>query len=54
MDYCVDATLTFDMEQPDGKPLSAADIKARTTTVLKDRFVTLCTVDEALQRAKAH
>jgi hypothetical protein len=39
------------MEQPDGRPLSAADIKARTATVLKDRFATLCTVDEALARA---
>ena len=53
VDYCVDATLTFDMEQPDGRSLSAADIKARTTTVLKDRFATLCTVEHALQRAKA-
>lgn len=52
VDYCVDATLTFDMQQPDGRPLSAADIKARTVTVLKDRFATLCTVDEALQRAR--
>ena len=53
VDYCVDATLTFDMEQPDGRSLSAVDIKARTTTVLKDRFATLCTVEQALQRAKA-
>ena len=51
VDYCLDATLTYDMEQPDGRPLSAADIKARTATVLKDRFATLCTVDEALARA---
>lgn len=51
VDFCVDATLTFDMEQADGHPLSAADIKARTTTVLKDRFATLCTVEQALQRA---
>ena len=52
VDYCVDATLTFDMEQPDGRPLHAADIKARTATVLADRFATLCTVDEALRRAQ--
>lgn len=51
VDYVVDATLTYDMVQPDGKPLSAADIKARTTTVLVDRFATLCTVEQALQRA---
>lgn len=52
VDYCTDATLTFDMQQPDGQPLSAADIKARTATVLKDRFATLVTVDEALGRAQ--
>jgi len=51
VDYVVDATLTYDMVQPDGKPLSAADIKAGTTTVLADRFATLCTVKQALQRA---
>lgn len=51
VDYVTEATLTFDMTQPDGQPLSAADIKARTATVLKDRFATLCTVEEALQRA---
>lgn len=52
VDYCTNATLTFDMQQPDGQPLNAADIKARTATVLKDRFATLVTVDEALQRAR--
>lgn len=53
VDYVPDATLTYDMQQPDGSPLSAADIKARTATVLKDRFATICTVDQALQRATA-
>ncbi len=51
VDYVPQATLTFDMRQPDGAPLSAADIVARTATVLKDRFATLCTVDEAVARA---
>ena len=51
VDYVVDATLTYDMVQPDGQPLSAADIKARTVTVLADRFATLCTVEQALERA---
>lgn len=51
VDYVPDATLTFDMRQPDGTPLAAADIVARTVTVLKHRFATLCTVDEALARA---
>jgi nicotinamidase-related amidase len=53
VDFCTDATHTFDMTTPDGRPLSAADIKSRTATVLKDRFATLCTVAQALQRAKA-
>ncbi|VTU34876.1 isochorismatase family protein [Variovorax sp. PBL-E5] len=53
VDYVIDATLTFDMVQPDGRPLSAADIKARTATVLQDRFAQVCSVDEALARAGA-
>ncbi len=51
VDFVTDATLTFDMVQPDGRPLSAADIKARTATVLSERFATLCTVEQALARA---
>lgn len=51
VDFVPDATLTWDMTQPDGRPLSAADIKARTATVLSGRFATLCTVEQALQRA---
>ena len=50
VDYVPDATLTFDMVQPDGKPLTAADIKARTATVLDGRFAKICGVDEALTR----
>jgi len=53
VDYVADATLTFDMVQPDGRPLSAADIKDRTATVLAGRFATICSVDEALRRAGA-
>lgn len=53
VDFVVDATLTYDMVQPDGRPLGAADIKARTATVLQDRFATLCTVEQALQRTAA-
>ena len=48
VDFVPDATLTWDMVQPDGAPLTAADIKARTTTVLQGRFATLCSVEEAL------
>lgn len=53
VDYVLDATLTYDMVQPDGRPLAAADIKARTATVLQDRFAQICSVDEALARADA-
>jgi nicotinamidase-related amidase len=51
IDYVVDATLTFDMLQPDGSRLSAADIKSRTATVLSGRFANVCTVEQALARA---
>jgi len=50
VDYCLDATLTWDMQQGDGTPLSAADIKARTATVLNERFATVCGVAQALAR----
>lgn len=53
VDFVTDATLTFDMTQPDGSLLSAAEIKARTATVLQGRFCTLCTVAQALDRAGA-
>ncbi|AOW14044.1 hydrolase [Hydrogenophaga crassostreae] len=49
VDYVVDATLTFDMQQPDGKTLSAHDIKMRTATVLQDRFARICPVEQALE-----
>ena len=50
VDYVTDATLTFDMKHEDGSSLSAADIKKRTATVLKDRFATVCTVPQAIER----
>jgi nicotinamidase-related amidase len=50
VDYVADATLTFDMKHEDGSPLPAADIKARTVAVLKDRFATTCSVPQALER----
>ncbi|MGE8320416.1 MAG: cysteine hydrolase family protein [Comamonas sp.] len=53
VDFVPDATLTWDMAQPDGRTLAAADIKARTATVLAGRFATLCTVEQALERARA-
>lgn len=51
VDYVTQATHTYDMLQPDGRPLCAADIIARTATVLDGRFATLCTVEQALARA---
>jgi nicotinamidase-related amidase len=49
VDYCLNATLTWDMQQPDGRVLSAADIKTRTATVLQDRFARICSVQQALE-----
>lgn len=51
VDFVGDATLTFDMTTPAGAPISAATIRERTETVLAGRFATLCSVQEALQRA---
>ncbi len=50
VDYCLDATLTWDMQQLDGSSLRAADIKARTATVLQDRFASICSAAQALER----
>ncbi|MDP4301957.1 cysteine hydrolase family protein [Leptothrix discophora] len=52
VDYVTDATLTFDMRTPDGALLSAADIRERTATVLAGRFATICSVAQALDRAR--
>lgn len=49
VDYVTDATLTFDMQQPDGSPLSAQAIKDRTATVLQDRFARIANVAQALE-----
>lgn len=51
VDFVPEATLTFDMSDPDGRVLAADDIVRRTATVLRERFATICSVDEALQRA---
>jgi nicotinamidase-related amidase len=50
IDYALDATMTWDMQQPDGKTLNAADIRMRTATVLQDRFATVCSAQSALNR----
>ena len=51
VDFVLDATLTFDMTQPDGQALHAADIKMRTATVLHERFARVCGVTQALNCA---
>lgn len=53
VDYCLDATLTWDMQHLDGSVLAAADIKARTAAVLTERFARICTVEQALAGAVA-
>lgn len=53
IDYVTDATLTFDMQHEDGSLLHATDIKARTAAVLKDRFATVCSVPQAIERLPA-
>ena len=52
VDFVGEATLTFTMTQADGTPLSPRELKARTETVLRGRFATICTVEEALRRAQ--
>lgn len=47
--YVTDATLTFDMLDTNGDPLSAGEIKRRTAAVLDGRFATVCSVEEALE-----
>lgn len=51
VDYVAEATLTFDMKHLDGSKLCASDIVARTAAVLTDRFATICSVGQALERA---
>ena len=51
VDFVAAATLTFDMQQADGSTLLADAIVQRTATVLQDRFATVCSVDQALERA---
>lgn len=46
--YVPDATLTFAMTLPDGSRFAPADIRARTVTVLKDRFAQILDAEAAL------
>ena len=54
VDYVVDATLTFDMQHPDGSALPAHLIKQRTAAVLEGRFATVVTGEQALERSNTH
>jgi nicotinamidase-related amidase len=51
VDFVVDATLTFAMTHADGSTFSVSDILQRTATVLQDRFATIVSVDDAIDRA---
>jgi len=51
--YVPEATLTFTMTQPDGSPLTPAQLRARTATVLDGRFARVLDVDAALQAVTA-
>jgi nicotinamidase-related amidase len=53
VDFVSEATLTFPMTTPSGQTLGTAQIRERTDTVLAGRFATLCTVEQALARARA-
>ena len=47
--YVPEATLTFTMQQPDGSPLTPAQLRARTATVLDGRFARVLDAEAALQ-----
>lgn len=46
--YVPEATLTFTMTQPDGSPLTPAQLRARTATVLDGRFARVLGVEATL------
>ncbi|WP_298826231.1 isochorismatase family protein [uncultured Piscinibacter sp.] len=51
--FVPEATLTFDMTLPDGAPFRAADIRARTASVLQGRFARVLSVDDTLAHVRA-
>jgi nicotinamidase-related amidase len=48
VDFVPEATLTWDIPQPDAPPLTAAAIRERTAAVLRGRFARVLSVNEAL------
>jgi nicotinamidase-related amidase len=53
VDYVTAATLSFPMQHAGGRTYSVAEIRERTELVLADRFATIVTVEEAIDRASA-
>ncbi len=53
VDFVTEATHTFDMQHEDGSAFTAADIRVRTATVLRDRFARVCSVAEVATRLAA-
>lgn len=52
VDFVTEAALTFEMRHASGAVLTPAEIKRHTETVLQDRFAQVCSVEQALQRAR--
>ena len=53
VDFVTEATLTFPMTTRAGRVVSADEIRERTELVLADRFATIVTAQEAVERARA-
>ena len=53
VDYVTEATLTFPMTTRGGRRVSTDEIRERTELVLADRFATIVTAAEAIDRAQA-
>ena len=53
VDFVTAATFTFTMVHKSGRRYSTAEIRERTELVLDGRFASVCTVDQALERAGA-
>ena len=53
VDYVTEATLTFPMTTRAGRIVSADEIRERTELVLADRFATIVTAAQAVERAQS-
>lgn len=51
VDYATEATLTFPMRTAAGRDVSPDEIRERTELVLSDRFATIVTAADAVERA---